>query len=72
MKEYTTDAVANREEPIPAIAILPEGGGSSDRESGGEGLKKIPSNSRLRDKIHDAITGKSESGNSLPDRLISK
>lgn len=72
MKEYTTDAVANRDEPIPVIAILPEDGGSSDREVGGRELKKKPSSSRLKDKIHDVIVGKSEFGNSLQDRLFSK
>ena len=77
MDEYTADAFANRDEPVPAIAVsggLDLGDGSSDNndhsDSKRERLKKQLSGSRLKEKMHDV--GKHESGASLQDRLFSK
>lgn len=76
MDEYTADALVNRDEPVPVIAVSGNHdlfGTSSDNEQSGskrERLKESLSGSRLRDKMHGV--GRPDARASLQDRLFSK
>ena len=75
MDEYTTDAFANRDEPIPVINVSGNNGtpgGSSDSESKRSRLKNLLPSPKLKQKIQDATAGTGESGHSLQDRLFAK
>ena len=71
MVEYT-DAVVNRDEPIPVIQLPGRDAASSDSDSKRQRIKDTLSGSKLKHKLQDAALGKSESNNSLQDRLFAK
>ncbi|KAL2038207.1 hypothetical protein N7G274_009155 [Stereocaulon virgatum] len=73
MDEYTADAFANREEPIPVIAVGNDSL-SSDHRGKREILKEKISgtSSKLKDKLHEHGSGSKEYGSSLQDRLFTK
>ena len=75
MQEYTADALVNREEPIPIIAISGSDSPSSDPKGKRERLKESLSGSkdRLKEKLHDATgSGSKDYGYSLQDRLFAR
>ena len=73
MDEYTADAFANREEPIPVIAVGNDGL-PSDHKGKRERLKESlgGTSSKLKDKLHEHGSGSKEYGYSLQDRLFTK
>ena len=74
MEEYTADAFANRDEPIPVIALPGSDGTSSDPKGKRERLKESLNSSKdkLKDKLQDASSGSKDYGYSLQDRLFAK
>lgn len=83
MDEYTADAFANRDEPVPLLAIHPSDVelSASDVESEGrrQRLKKSLSPHRLREKAIDRATAQAEKAEltpevklSIQDRLFSR
>lgn len=77
MEGRTTDAMVNRDEPVPPLAIssvtAPSATSSDDEhaESKRSRLKEKLSGSKLKQKLHEA--GKHRpTGDSLQDRLLSK
>lgn len=75
MDEYTADALVNREEPIPIIAVSGSDSTSSDPKGKRERLKESFSGSKdkLKERLHDAAgSGSKDYGYSLQDRLFSK
>lgn len=78
MDEYEAEALVNRDEPIPLIAIP----GTSDNQSSDankrkrERLKDTLSGSKekLKERLnmHDTGSGSKDSGYSLQDRLFTK
>ena len=85
MDEYTAEAFANRDEPIPVIAFPgSEGGSSSDTppaaSKSASKLRTSLSPSRLKEKLPDVAfssASNGEAGNapaspSLQDRLFAK
>ncbi|MCJ1390578.1 hypothetical protein MMC18_003438 [Xylographa bjoerkii] len=66
------EVVANRDEPIPVLAVSGSGGVSSDGESKTDRLKKSLPASRLTDKLLNAGASLSDSGHSIQDRLFAK
>ncbi|KAL9117078.1 MAG: hypothetical protein Q9187_006390, partial [Circinaria calcarea] len=75
MDEYTPDAFANRDEPIPAINVSASSGTSgvsSDSESKRSRLKNLIPSPKLKKKTQDATSDAGESGHSLQDRLFAK
>lgn len=88
MDEYTTDAFANRDSPVPFLSVtLSDVDASSsdaepgkDRESKRHRLRRSLSPSRLKERIYDLSVAhaekvdslKSEGSLSLQDRLFAK
>lgn len=77
MDEYTADAFANRDEPLPVLTITPEpGNGSQESDNSSRAkIRKTLSASRLKERIQDAgsgAPGRSDGHQSLQDRLFSK
>lgn len=74
MEDYTADALVNREEPIPVIAISGSDSPSSDPKGKRDRLKESLSGSKekLKEKLHDAGSGSKDYGYSLQDRLFAK
>ncbi len=74
MEEYTADAFANREEPIPVIALSGSDSPSSDPKGKRERLKESLNSSKdkLKDKLHETSSGSKDYGYSLQDRLFAK
>ena len=82
MDEYTADAFANRDEPIPLISVTADDlvGSSSEADTPGKRarLKKTLSGSRLRDKARPHAAAQVEKLDSSPgsasiqDRLFAK
>ena len=75
MDEYTADAFANRDEPVPLLTINPSDVelSASDVESEGQRqrLKKSLSPSRLRDKATEKAVAQGEKGELTPDVKLS-
>ena len=77
MDEYTADAFANRDEPLPVLTITPEQDNATQVEGNGSRAKirKTFSASRLKERIQDASSGhaeRTEGHSSLQDRLFAK
>lgn len=85
MDEFTADAFANRDEPIPMLTVTnsDEGGSASDQDSTGSGkrqqLRRSLSKTRLKGKVQALGVAQAEKheaageGNlSLQDRLFAK
>lgn len=77
MENPSTDALVNRDEPIPAIQRSGRDAISSDSDSKRQKIKDTLSGSKLKNKLQDAVSNKLESktesgGNSLQDRLFAK
>lgn len=70
MDEFTADAFTNREEPVQIIAV-PDDDEEPSRPEERKG-KLRSAGSKLKGKVHDVVTGKSVSKNSLQDRLFTK
>lgn len=75
MDEYTADAFANRDEPIPAISTS----GTTDTQppdasKGKRERLKDTSKDKLKNKLHveDGSSGSNVHGYSLQDRLFTK
>ena len=80
MDEYSENAFANRDDPIPLIPKHLVGSASEDEEEVGledreerkRGLKEHLSKSNIKDRFR-MVTGKtSETGISMQDRLLEK
>ena len=75
MDEYTADAFANRDEPVPLLTINPSDVelSASDVESEGRRrrLKKSLSPNRLREKAIDRATAQAEKAELTPDVKLS-
>lgn len=75
MDEFTADAFANREEPVPVLSVSGPDTSSSDTVKGKrERLKESLSGSKdkLKDKLQDTGSGSKDYGYSLQDRLFTK
>lgn len=74
MEDYAADAFANREEPIPVIAISGSDSPSSDHKGKRDRLKESLSSSKdkLKEKLHETSLGSKDYGYSLQDRLFAK
>ena len=66
------DVFANRDEPIPVLAVSGSGGASSDGESKRDGLNQSLPSPRWTDKFQNAGASFGDSGHSLQDRLFAK
>ena len=83
MDEYTADAFANRDEPVPLLTVTysDADGSSSEVEKQGkrQRLRSSLSTSRLKEKARemkvshlDKVEQAPESGSSIQDRLFAK
>ncbi|KAL8747574.1 MAG: hypothetical protein Q9190_000558 [Brigantiaea leucoxantha] len=72
MDEYTAEALVNRDEPMPVIAVSGTNSPSPDPDSKRERLKASLSTSKLKEKLQDGTKSRSETGYSLQDRLLTK
>jgi len=72
MDEYTADALVNRDDPIPAINLSGSDAQSSDSGSKRQKIKDSLSASKLKDKLQNVASSKSEPGHSLQDQLFAK
>ena len=74
MEEFTPDALVNRKEPIPVIAIPGSDSPSSDPKGKRDKLKDSlqGSKDKLKEKLQDTASGSKEYGYSLQDRLFAK
>ena len=76
MEENTPEAFANRDAPIPVIAVTSNeaagNGEAPDTERKRDKLMNSLGGSKLKDKIHDVSAGKIEPGHSIQDRLFTK
>ncbi|KAI4266484.1 MAG: hypothetical protein L6R38_008715 [Xanthoria sp. 2 TBL-2021] len=73
MDEKTADAFVNRDEPVPLLAFSgTTGSPSPDPESKRSRLRESISNSKLKEKLQDGASSRSETGFSLQDRLLTK
>ncbi|KAI4257352.1 MAG: hypothetical protein L6R42_005733, partial [Xanthoria sp. 1 TBL-2021] len=73
MDENTADAFVNRDEPVPLLAFSgTTGSPSPDPESKRSRLRESISNSKLKEKLQDGASSRSETGFSLQDRLLTK
>ena len=75
MDEYTADALVNRQEPIPVIALSGSDSPSSDPKGKRDRLKEslTGSKDKLKEKLYDATgSGSKEYGYSLQDRFFAK
>lgn len=70
MDENAAEAFVNRDEPV--LAFSGTGSLSSDQESKRSRLKESLSNSKLKEKIQDGASSRSETGFSLQDRLLAR
>jgi hypothetical protein len=72
MEEYTAEAFANRDEPIPVLSAS-IGGGDSTQEDGGDTAKKGTLR-QLKHALSDERIERAEVGSrlSLQDRLLAK
>ena len=64
------EALVNRDEPIPVISVLGSDG-AGDEEPRSK-LEDSTTSSKLKDSLHDAGLGRSDSTHSLQDRLFAK
>ena len=66
-------AIANRDEPVPVIAVSGIDGASSDGDGKRDRPKRAVLGSKLKDKLQDVAGANfGDSGHSLQDRLFSK
>jgi hypothetical protein len=77
MDDFTADALVNRDEPVPIIAVEAVSGNdaqSSDTKGKRERVKEVlgGTSSKLKDKLHEAGSGSKDYGYSLQDRLFTK
>lgn len=73
MDENTAHAFVNRDESVPLLASSGTAGSPSpDPESKRSRLRESISNSKLKDKLQDGASSRSETGFSLQDRLLTK
>ena len=73
MDEYTADAFVNRDEPVPVLTFSgTTRSPSPDPESKRSRLRESISNSKLKEKLQDGASSRSETGYSLQDRLLTK
>ena len=76
MADHNSDAVVNRDEPLPILLAPGSDSVSSDSPSRTERLKHSLSASKLKDKLHDVAVGSKKSdlpqSQPLQDRLFSK
>ena len=75
MDEFTADAFANRDEPIPVLAVSGNDTPSSEPTGKRDRLKEALSNSssKVKGKLQEATTSSNKDyGYSLQDRLFTK
>lgn len=75
MDEFTADAFANRDEPIPVVTLSASDDHASDvdeHSSRRHRIKKVLSSSKLRDKLYDMGENNLGPSLSLQDRLFAR
>lgn len=77
MEGYTPEAIVNREEPVPVIAVTGKGGpsnqdGPSDSKRKRDKLLSTLGGLKVKGKTQYAAAGRRESGHSLQDRFFTK
>ncbi|KAI9875484.1 MAG: hypothetical protein M1830_008419 [Pleopsidium flavum] len=72
MDEDTANALVNRDDPIPVINLSGRDAPSSDSDSKRQKIKDSLSASKLKGKLRDVASSKSEPGHSLQDQLFAK
>ena len=76
MEESAANVFANREEPIPVIAVTSNeaavNDGTPDAERKRDKLINSLGGSKIKDKLQDVSAGKAEAGHSIQDRLFTK
>lgn len=75
MDEYTAEAFANRDEPVPVLTVPDDRSASSDTEQASSKRTRVKSklsSSHLKEKLHEAGHRSNDTGASLQDRLLSK
>ena len=74
MDEFTADAFANRDEPIPVLAVPGNDLPSSESKGKRDRLKDTLSNktTKAKDKLQESTSSHREYGYSLQDRLFTK
>lgn len=72
MDTSSAEALVNRDDPIPVINIPARDAASSDSDSRRHKLKESLSPSKLKGKLQDVTSSKSEHSQPLQDRFFTK